>query len=138
MGEAMASLKSSPSITVYRGFKDTKVYTSSPFVSKLEARLRFGGVKYSCDGGTPAQAPRGKLPYVAVSAKEAATSSAPPTILADTSLIVNEFVQDGLLEDLNGRLSAMEKAQDVAIRALLEDRVYFYQVSLTFIFPFFR
>ena len=38
-------------------------------------------------------------------------------------------MEDGVLEDLNARLSPVERAYDAALTALLEDKVYFYQVS---------
>lgn len=49
-------------------------------------------------------------------------------MLSDSTLISGKLVVDGLAEDLNSKLTAAEKAQDMAIRALLEDKLYFYQV----------
>ncbi|PSK55204.1 hypothetical protein B9Z65_2593 [Elsinoe australis] len=116
-----ASLKSHASITVSRGFKESSSYVWSPFATKLEARLRFSGVPYSVDSGGPRQAPRGKIPYVTVTAGEQ-----DPFTLSDSTLIVSELVKDGTLDDLNANLSATQRAQDLAIRALLEDKLNFY------------
>jgi len=49
-------------------------------------------------------------------------------MLTDSTLISDKLVVDGLAQDLNLKLTAAEKAQDLAIRALLEDKLYFYQV----------
>lgn len=119
----MSALKgSSPSITIFRGFPEKGCYTWSPFVTKLEARLRFGGISYSVDVGSPLKAPRGKLPYISIDRDGQIES------MADTTLISNSFVELGFLEDLNSRLSPVEKAHDLSIKALLEDKLYFYQV----------
>jgi len=46
-------------------------------------------------------------------------------------------VEEGRLEDLNAKLSPTERAMDLAIRALLEDKLYFYQVRTYFSFSVF-
>ncbi len=35
-----------------------------------------------------------------------------------------------MLDDLNAKLSPTEKAHDLALRALLEEKLYFYQVGV--------
>lgn len=52
----------SPKITLYRGFPDQGHFTWSPFVTKLEARLRFAGVSDETKAGSIREAPRGKIP----------------------------------------------------------------------------
>ncbi|KAL8801764.1 MAG: hypothetical protein Q9182_004236 [Xanthomendoza sp. 2 TL-2023] len=113
----------SPSITIFRGFPATAAYVWSPFSCKLEARLRFAGLAYKVDQGAPPKGPRGKIPYLAV----AKNSDAAPEMVSDTTFISEKLVADGLAEDLNGKLSPVEKAQDAAVRALLEEKLYFYQ-----------
>jgi hypothetical protein len=54
--------------------------------------------------------------------------------LGDSTLIISKLEDDGLLDDLNSKLSPVEKANDLALRALLEDKLYFYQVSNSLIF----
>lgn len=123
-----------PSLTLYRGFPTTATYVWSPFVTKLEARLRFGGITYKNDRGAPPKGPRGKIPYLAISKN----GSSDPETVADSSLISEKLVADGLAEDLNGKLTAAEKAQDLAVRAMLEDKLYFYQASsfsIAYFFP---
>ena len=114
----------SPSLTLFRGFPSAASYVWSPFTTKLEARLRFAGLAYKTEQGSPPKAPRGKIPYLAISK----TGDAPQETVSDTTLISEMLVADGLAEDLNGKITAAEKAQDLAIRALLEDKLYFYQV----------
>jgi hypothetical protein len=75
--------------------------------------------------GSPFTAPRGKLPYIEL---QDGDSTAVPTKLGDTTLITRRLVEDGHLEDLNARLTPAERARDLALRALLEDRLYFFHV----------
>lgn len=55
--------------------------------------------------------------------------AAPPTVTGDSTLIRDKLVEEGWMEDLNTRLGPVERAQDLAIRALLEEKLYFYQVG---------
>ncbi|KAL8676075.1 MAG: hypothetical protein Q9186_007370 [Xanthomendoza sp. 1 TL-2023] len=115
----------SPTITVFRGFPATASYVWSPFVCKLEARLRFASLAYKTDQGAPPKGPRGKIPYLSVAKSNDAAAA--PEMVSDTTLISERLVDEGLAEDLNGKLSPVEKAQDAAVRALLEEKLYFYQ-----------
>ena len=126
----MASSSNPPlSITVYRGSESPGTYVWSPFVTKLEARLRFAGLPYRTESGSAPKGPRGKIPYVAISRTAPGGQASPsPTVLGDSSLISEKLVEDNLVRDLNARLTPTEKTQDLALRALLEDRLYFYQV----------
>lgn len=120
------ALRTPPTITLYRGFaaggRGSHVWSS--FVNKLEARLRIGGVPYGVGVGSPREAPRGKLPYVKIEGS--------PELLGDTTLITRTFVETGLMADLNAGLTPVQKAQDLAVRALLEDKLCFFQVSTHF------
>lgn len=111
-------------ITIFRGFPEKGCYTWSPFVTKLEARLRFGGISYNVESGSPMKVPRGKVPYITFDHDGQLQS------LADSDLIVRSFIVSGHLEDLNASISPVQKAQDLSIKALLENRLYFLQVSL--------
>lgn len=68
--------------------------------------------------------PRGKIPYI-----EFSSLDSEPEKLADSSLIIERFVSDALLPDLNSDLGPTEKVFDVALRALLEEKLYFYHAS---------
>ncbi|KAG9237444.1 putative glutathione S-transferase [Amylocarpus encephaloides] len=112
-------------ITMFRGFKSPGVHVWSPFVNKLETRFRLAGLSYRVEPGSPLQAPRGKIPYISIANPD--SGDQPPTLLGDSTLIIEKLEADGLLDDLNSKLSPVENARDLALRALLEDRLYFYQ-----------
>ncbi len=116
------ALRTPPTITLYRGFAARGCYVWSPFVNKLEARLRIAAVPYRVGSGSPRDAPRGKVPYVQLEGS--------PELLGDSALITRKFIDDGYMSDLNAGLTPVQKAQDLAVRALLEDKLYFYQVSI--------
>ncbi|KAK8121538.1 hypothetical protein PG999_005658 [Apiospora kogelbergensis] len=85
-------------LTVHRGWKDTGKHVWSPFT-----------------------APRGKIPYV-----EFSSSPQQGDALGDSGLIIRALTERGLLPDLNARLGGEERARDLAVRAMLEDRLCFY------------
>ncbi|KAI3321333.1 hypothetical protein HD806DRAFT_503755 [Xylariaceae sp. AK1471] len=126
-----SSTKPIPAITVFRGWKDTGKFVWSPYVTKLEARLRFGGISYTTDAGSPRSAPKGKIPYIEISSSSSSSSShaeakTEAEQLADSTLITKALCESGVLSDLNARLSKAERAHDLALRALLEDKLSFY------------
>ncbi|KAF2222137.1 putative glutathione S-transferase [Elsinoe ampelina] len=94
----------------------------SQFVTKLEARLRFSNVSYKADCGSLGQSPRKKLPYISI-----AEEGEEPVTMSDSTLIVKDLIKRGIAEDLNAHLTPSARAQDLAIRALLEDKLVFYQ-----------
>lgn len=121
-----ASVKSVPDITLFRGLPGAGCYTWSPFVIKLEARLRFGNLAYRAEAGSIAQAPRGKVPYVSIVRADGQVQA-----LSDSTLIPRALIESGELEDLNVKLSPTENLNDLALTALLEDKLYFYSVCYT-------
>jgi hypothetical protein len=120
----MAALKTQPTVVLYRGLPGTGQYVWSPFVTKLEARLRFAGLSYKTEAGSLGKAPRGKIPYVSIT-----RDGAEAQLVADSQVISDQLSEEGQVPELNGKLSPVEKAQDLALRALLEDKLYFYQVG---------
>lgn len=117
------SEKSGPSLIVHRGQESTGDFVWSPFVNKLEARLRFDNIQYTVGSGTPNKAPRGKIPYIQIQDAKETTEQ-----LADSTFIIHQLIDKGTITDLNARLTPAQKANDLAIRAMLEDKVYFYMV----------
>lgn len=122
-------------LTLYRGWPTPGKHVWSPFVIKLEARLRFAGVPYTAAAGSPMTAPRGKIPYVEsrgqpLGAPWAVREEGGEAVasLGDSGVITRALVDQGVVPDLNARLSAAERAYDLALRALLEDKLYFYHV----------
>lgn len=99
--------------------------------SLRNSKLGYAGQSYRTEAGSLSKSPRGKIPYIAIS-KTNSRSQAPvtPMVLADSTLIVENLVEDGILDDLNATLSPTEKAYDLALRALLEEKLYFYQVGV--------
>ncbi|GKZ29545.1 hypothetical protein AbraIFM66950_005382 [Aspergillus brasiliensis] len=122
----MSISQNQPEITLYRGFPGTGIYTWSPFVTKLEARFRFAGLSYRTESGSIRAAPRGKVPYVTVSDQNGSGTNETRT-MSDSSLIIQAFLKEDILRDLNGDLDVREKVLDSGIRALLEDKLYFLQ-----------
>lgn len=120
-----STTKSSFNIILYRGWKDPG-YVWSPFVTKLETRLRFAGLSYKAEAGSPLTGPRGKIPYIKISGTDRE-----PELMGDSAQIIERFVSEERLPDLNARLGPAEKVYDVALRALLEEKLYFYQVNHT-------
>jgi hypothetical protein len=113
-----------PSITLYRGWIDKGAFVWSPFVTKVEVRLRFAGLSYINEAGSPRKAPKGKIPCVDVTLSESSRR-----VIADSTQIIGTFVSNEILPDLNDKLSPSENAHDLALRALIEDKLYFYQVE---------
>lgn len=103
-------------LTLFRGPGKPGVFPWSPFVIKVEARLRFAGVSYRVENGSPMSAPRGKIPYATLGDMS----------LSDSTFIIKDLVREEVIPDLNANISPIQKAQDLAFRALMEDKVYFY------------
>ncbi|KAL3471979.1 hypothetical protein BJX99DRAFT_236315 [Aspergillus californicus] len=111
-------------LTLYRGWLEPNRYVWSPFVIKLEARLRFANIPYKTASGSVKTAPKGKIPYIEI--PNGADTEDGVTQLGDSTLIIKDLVERGILPDLNSALSPADKAHDLALRALLEDKAYFY------------
>lgn len=115
-------------LRLFRGAFDAGRFVSSPFVTKVEFRLRLAGVPYVTDAGNPWNGPKGKIPFLEVHESDEAA----PQMLGDSALIIRHLMDNDLLDDLNASLSQAEKAQDLGLRALLEDKLYFYHVGSPF------
>ncbi|KAI9684978.1 MAG: hypothetical protein M1820_010858 [Bogoriella megaspora] len=113
---------SKPQITLYRGWDTPTQYVWSPFVTKLELRLRLGDISYQTAAGNARVAPTGKIPYVGIRDGEVLTK------IGDSALIAEHFIEDGILGTLGDDLGPVKKAEDVALRALVEDRLYFFNM----------
>ncbi|KAL5357661.1 hypothetical protein BJX96DRAFT_144969 [Aspergillus floccosus] len=111
-----------PNVVLYRGWPDAGKHVWSPYVVKLEARLRFAGISYTTRAGSVKTAPKGKIPYVEISEENASA----PTSMGDSTLIIKHLIEKNILPDLNGRLLPTARAHDLALRALMEEKLYFY------------
>ena len=112
-------------ITLFRGWHASNQYVWSPFVTKVEFQFRLNNVRYTVDSGSPTSAPKGKIPYIAIEQDNDA-----PIIVADSALIIKRFINSGDFRDLNASLEPADKTHDLAIRALLEDKLYHYGVCV--------
>lgn len=115
-------------VVVYRGWPDKGKYTWSPFVTKVEFRCRHAGLRYEAEAGGARGAPKGKIPYVDLSPlqNDAATV---PDLLGDSTFIIDRLQSMDCVPNLNVDLTDEQKLDDLAIRALCEDKLYFYHVS---------
>lgn len=109
-------------IKLFRGWADSGCYVWSPFVTKLELRLRLANLSYRTEAGSPRTGPTGKIPYVEIHDGDEMTA------IGDSALIAKNLEDSGLIESLNAGLDPTEKAHDLALRALMEDRLYFFNV----------
>lgn len=82
-------------LTLYRGWVDRGYYVWSPFVTKLELRLRLFKVPYAIKAGSPSTAPKGKIPYIEIRPKDGS-----PVVLGDSTPIIKRLVELEDLEDL--------------------------------------
>ncbi|MBE7179761.1 MAG: glutathione S-transferase family protein [Terriglobus roseus] len=109
-------------IILFRGWKDTGCYVWSPFVTKVELRFRLASLPYRVEEGKLSESPKGKIPHIAI----AKPRTDGPTRLSDSSLIISRLVDDGELPEINAALEPIEAAFDLALRATLEEKLYFY------------
>ncbi|KAF2787304.1 hypothetical protein K505DRAFT_329772 [Melanomma pulvis-pyrius CBS 109.77] len=117
----MSSLSPQPKLTLYRGWDSPGKYVWSPFVTKLEFRLRTSHTPYTNAAGSTFSGPKGKIPYMAVD-----ETANPPELLADSSLIIKALRERGLIKDVNESLSGRDRGLDLAVRALMEDKLCFF------------
>lgn len=111
---------STPSkIVLFRGWDDPGNYVWSPFVTKVELRLRVAGVAYQAASGSTQAAPRGKIPYLTLEGSQP---------ISDSTLIVDKLVKESVVADINAAFTPAQRAHDLALRAMLEDKLYFYHV----------
>jgi len=113
-------------LVLYRGFPPSNEYTISPFVTKLEFRLRYAKIPHILDIGSPQEGPSGKIPYTDIAPL---TNAATKELVGDSTSVTNTLIQEGYAADLNAHLTAEQKATDMAIRALCEDKLYFLNMS---------
>lgn len=86
----------------------------SPFCIKLETWLRMAGLDYTRVSANPAEAPKGKVPYVTFPSGEK---------MGDSQLIINHLTASHGLQ-VGARLSAEQAAIGHAVRRMLEEGSY--------------
>jgi hypothetical protein len=120
-----------PKLILFRGWLDRGTYTWSPFVTKLEFRFRHAKLAYNAESGSAKAAPKGKIPYVDLSAFQENDAHG-PSLMGDSTFIIQHLLSIGRLPGLNESLSDGEKLNDLAVKALLEEKLYFYHASTAF------
>ncbi|KAJ9608478.1 hypothetical protein H2200_007466 [Cladophialophora chaetospira] len=117
---------SQPKSTLYRGSPDHGGFGGSPFSTKLEFRFRHAKLPYNVAAGSPKTGPKGKVPYVDLSVFQTSDASAGPSLMGDSTFIIQHLLASHRLPDLNEDLSDEQRLNDLALRALLEEKLYFY------------
>ena len=114
--------QTAPYLTIFGFEKPKNEYGWSPFVMKLHFRLRYGGLVYTVREGTKASAPKGKVPYV----KFTETGD----VMGDSALIIQRLEELGKLDDVTAGLDEQTRAMDYCLTSMIEDRMYWYLVSI--------
>jgi len=52
----------------------------------------------------------------------------PPEVLADSTLIPKSLIANNIMDELNARLSPKDRAHDLAIRAMMEEKLFYYNI----------
>ncbi|CAI6337416.1 unnamed protein product [Periconia digitata] len=109
-------------LTLFRGSGDLGLFVWSPFVTKLEFRLRISNTHYVPAAGSPPNGPRKKIPYLDLTASDGSVVH-----LSDTTWITRDLIKRGVLPDINAKLSPTQSAIDTAVRIMLEEKLFFLQ-----------
>ncbi|KAI9789323.1 MAG: hypothetical protein M1816_006212 [Peltula sp. TS41687] len=117
-------------LTIYGGYETNNNYNWSPFTTKLEARLRFSNRPYDVRAGSFSKAPKGKVPYIHL---EGSRSGKPALTMGDSTLIAQRLIVMGEVDDLNSVLSPSQKAQDLMVRTLVEEKLYWIMLHERFL-----
>ena len=110
-----------PLLNLYTFDKNTKRYSVSPFATKLRFALRHAGIPYEDHVGNFRDPPKKKIPYVKFLESG--------EFMGDTALIIQRLTQEGKMRDTRAALSPEQKAMDLCLRTIVEDRMYFLSVS---------
>ncbi|KDQ17484.1 hypothetical protein BOTBODRAFT_575366 [Botryobasidium botryosum FD-172 SS1] len=102
-------------VTLYRFNKNNEKFDQSTWVSKLESYLVFSRTEHATALGDLGKAPRGKLPYAAITAGDA-----PTEMIADSEHVYDTLVSRGIAQELDIDLTAEQKALTVAMSTLVE------------------
>ncbi len=92
---------------------------ASPFVMKTEVQLKTAGIPYRKESSAPMNGPKGKLPYIEDGGK----------LIGDSTFIREHLAAHHGL-NLDGGLTAEQRAQCWAIERMLEDHLYWAIVHM--------
>ena len=106
-------------ITLYQPSPSWGLPNMSPFCVKMETYLRMAKIEYKTVPGFPLKGPKGRIPWIKLDGRK----------IGDTAMIIEELkLKFG--DPLDGALTPGQKAQSLALRSLVEDRLYFAAASL--------
>ena len=101
-------------ITLYGYAPAFGLPSASPFAIKTDLQLRMSGLPYVYGaGGTPQNAPKGKIPYIEDKGERIGDST-----------FIREHLESAYGIDLDAGLSAQQRASAWTIERLLEDHLY--------------
>jgi glutathione S-transferase len=101
-------------IQVYQFQPFWGILNASPFCMKLEVYLQLANIPYQLHIiNNPAKSPSGKLPFIKDGDKT----------ITDTSVII-EYLKQTYGDELDQNLTAMQKAEAVAVQRMLEEHLY--------------
>jgi glutathione S-transferase len=101
-------------LTLYKCIPAWGLPDISPFCFKLETYLRMAGIPYTPAVGDARKAPKKKVPFIEHDGRTVADSTA---IIA--------YLKEVFGDPLDGHLGARERALAEALRAMLEEHLYF-------------
>jgi glutathione S-transferase len=87
----------------------------SPFVVKLETWLRMAGIPYETRTGSRSDMPKSKMPTALIDGR----------LIADSSFIISHIQQTDPRALTDQHLSPLQRAQAEAVKALIENQLYF-------------
>ncbi|SEM97011.1 glutathione S-transferase family protein [Nitrosomonas marina] len=99
-------------IRLYQFERTWGIPNLSPFCCKVETYMRMAGIDYEIISALPADAPKGKLPYIDDDGK----------IIADSHFIL--MYLKSVYNDLDGSLDNMQRSVSLAMQHLLEDHLF--------------
>lgn len=112
------STESRPHVILWGVAKPPNAPSSSGFCQKLEAFLRFSGISYEVGETVPMKAPKGKVPFADIK------HGGKTVTIADSHFIVRYLVENGLIQDPDTDLTAIQKGESRAWQAYIEELLY--------------
>ena len=100
-------------ITLYGSFPAFGLPQASPFVMKTEVQLKMAEIPYRLERGSPAEAPKHKIPYIVEAHHRIGDST-----------FIREHIERQHGVDLDRGLTAEMRARGWAVERMLEDHLY--------------
>jgi glutathione S-transferase len=117
---------SNTSIELYAFTKPENAPSPSGYCQKLETFLRasptLSGSYTEVQLDAPTKAPKGKLPYVVIRSSDNSDSGA--TTLADSHIIIQHLIQNGLTPSLDTALTPSQRAESQAFQIWTDELLY--------------